>query len=77
MRVTSKGQVTIPIEIREQVGIEPGVSEVEFVVVGEVVQLRKLPSPRRRGRAVVERLMAANYHGPSTDELLSLTRERG
>jgi len=31
MRVTSKGQVTIPQEIREQFGIMPN-SEVEFVV---------------------------------------------
>jgi antitoxin PrlF len=74
MRVTSKGQVTIPIEIREQIGIEPGVSEVEFSVVGNVVQLRKVPSSTGRGRAVLERLMAAEYDGPSTDELMALTR---
>ncbi|RYE50737.1 MAG: AbrB/MazE/SpoVT family DNA-binding domain-containing protein [Hyphomicrobiales bacterium] len=30
MRVTEKGQVTIPKEIRDHLGIEPG-SEVEFV----------------------------------------------
>ncbi|MHB1467814.1 MAG: AbrB/MazE/SpoVT family DNA-binding domain-containing protein, partial [Solirubrobacteraceae bacterium] len=29
MRVTQKGQVTIPLEVRRTLGIEPG-SEVEF-----------------------------------------------
>lgn len=34
MRVTSKGQVTIPVEIRERMGIFAN-SEVDFVVQGE------------------------------------------
>ena len=38
MRVTSKGQVTIPKEIRDQLGIEPG-SEVEFVRKEDGVKL--------------------------------------
>lgn len=38
MRVTTKGQVTIPKEIRDKLGIEPG-SEVEFVVSADVVTL--------------------------------------
>lgn len=40
MRVTSKGQVTIPKEIRDHLGIGPG-SEVKFVREGDSVQLRK------------------------------------
>ena len=31
MRVTSKGQVTIPQEVREAMGIHPSETEVEFV----------------------------------------------
>ncbi|MEX0406245.1 AbrB/MazE/SpoVT family DNA-binding domain-containing protein [Aquibium sp. LZ166] len=47
MRVTSKGQVTIPKEIREQLGIQPG-SEVEFVNDNDgEVKLRLLPSVDR------------------------------
>lgn len=34
MRVTSKGQVTIPQSIREQFGIQPG-AEVRFEIDGE------------------------------------------
>lgn len=38
MRVTEKGQVTIPKPIRDKLGIVPG-SEVQFVDVGDVVRL--------------------------------------
>ncbi|MGH7782302.1 MAG: AbrB/MazE/SpoVT family DNA-binding domain-containing protein, partial [Candidatus Binatia bacterium] len=41
MRVTSKGQVTIPIEIREQLGIMPE-TELEFSVQGNRGVFRKV-----------------------------------
>jgi AbrB family looped-hinge helix DNA binding protein len=34
MRITSKGQVTIPVEIREAVGLLPG-TEVDFELEGD------------------------------------------
>jgi len=40
MRVTEKGQVTIPKHIRDRLGIEPG-SEVEFVERDSAVLLEK------------------------------------
>ena len=40
MRITSKGQVTIPVEIREQAGLLPD-TEVTFTYDGNVVQLHK------------------------------------
>ncbi|MGK6312002.1 AbrB/MazE/SpoVT family DNA-binding domain-containing protein [Neorhizobium sp. DT-125] len=40
MRVTEKGQVTIPKEIRDRLNIGPG-SEVDFVVSDEGVMLVK------------------------------------
>ncbi len=73
MRVTSKGQVTIPIEIRHRLGIDEE-SEVEFEVVGNVVQLRKVTAKGGRGRRVVNGLLATNYAGPSTEQLMALTR---
>lgn len=39
-RVTTKGQVTIPKEIREALGIEPG-DEVDFEQVGSEYRLQK------------------------------------
>lgn len=38
MRVTSKGQVTIPVDVRRALGIEPG-TDVKFVKDGNVVRL--------------------------------------
>jgi len=37
--VTSKGQVTIPLEIRQQMGVCQG-SKIEFILVGDHVELR-------------------------------------
>lgn len=76
MRVTSKGQVTIPVEIRQQLGIDSD-TEVEFEVVGNVVQLRKTTREGSRRRRVVARLLDVAYTGPSTDELMALTRGAG
>ncbi len=41
MRVTEKGQVTIPKEIRDRLGIGPG-SEVDFIASGEGAVLVKI-----------------------------------
>jgi AbrB family looped-hinge helix DNA binding protein len=58
-RVTTKGQVAIPKEIREALGIEPG-DEVTFEETGEGYTIRKKvptiadgadPFERYRGRA--------------------------
>ena len=43
--VTSKGQVTIPLEVRQQLGIRQG-SRIEFSLVGDHVELRVKSSPR-------------------------------
>jgi AbrB family looped-hinge helix DNA binding protein len=45
MRVTEKGQVTIPKEIRDRLGITPG-SNVEFVMADEGVMLVKVGDVR-------------------------------
>ena len=76
MRVTSKGQVTIPIEIRLQLDIQPE-SEVEFEVVGDVVQLRPVRGKDQRSARVLERLLATPYSGPSTEQLMALSRGDG
>jgi AbrB family looped-hinge helix DNA binding protein len=42
--VTSKGQVTIPKEVRQQLGIRQG-SRIEFLLVGDHVEMRVKSSP--------------------------------
>jgi len=71
MRVTSKGRVTIPKEIRERLGFLPG-TEVEFVWNRNAVYLIKANASR--GEKMVLRMRGAAGPGMTTDEVLSLTR---
>lgn len=74
MRVTSKGQVTIPIEIRERLGLLPE-TEVDFVVEGSSARIvRREPQPLGRGARIVGRLRGSGTVRMSTDEILALTR---
>jgi AbrB family looped-hinge helix DNA binding protein len=73
MRVTTKGQVTIPINIREKLGITPD-TEVEFFQEGDRVVLVK-----RKGTAIATRKFN-NLRGVATvkmttDEIMALTRD--
>ncbi len=74
MRITSKGQVTIPVEIRERLGLLPN-SEVEFAVEGRAVRIRKARGRKRgRGRSVVAHLRGKATSGLTTDQIMALTR---
>ena len=50
MRITSKGQVTIPKELRQQLGIRQG-SRIEFSLVGDHVEMRVRSSPASEARS--------------------------
>ncbi len=74
MRITSKGQVTIPQDIREKAGLLPN-TEVEFRMVKGRVVLVPLGKPRSPGKAAVEGLRGSLKHlRRTTDELMALTR---
>lgn len=73
MRITSKGQVTIPVTIRERLGLQPE-TEVEFEVVGKAVRIRKVRDGGGSGRTLVSRLKGKATARLSTDEILALTR---
>ena len=76
MQITSKGQVTIPQEIRNRLGLLPH-TEVEFELAGDHAVIRKAQqnqSLRGRGRLVVELLRGTADAGMSTDEIMALTR---
>jgi AbrB family looped-hinge helix DNA binding protein len=78
LRITPKGQVTIPVEIREKLGLLPR-CEVEFEVVGNAVRIRRARTRTKpsRGRSVVARLRGKGDVRMSTDEILALTRGHG
>lgn len=73
MKVTDKGQVTIPIAIRRKAGLLPN-TDVEFVVSGRNVILRKSGKARRRGGKLVAALRGRATRRLSTDEIMALTR---
>ena len=73
MRVTSKGQVTIPRNIRQKLDLASQ-SEVEFVVEGNTVVLRKSQAAPTRGKRLVETLRGRATVKMTTDEIMALTR---
>jgi AbrB family looped-hinge helix DNA binding protein len=74
MRITSKGQVTIPIKIRERTGLLPH-TEVRFEVEGNTVQIiREEKSTGRHGQRLLERMRGRATSGMSTEEIMALTR---
>jgi len=77
MRVTTKGQVTIPQAIREKLGIFPG-TEVEFILRGNSADLRKTKNKnghRSRGQRAVALLAgSATDKRFTTDEIMAMTR---
>ena len=74
MRITTKGQVTIPLEVRERLGLLPH-TEVEFTIRGNTAVLTKATGGTRRGRALVQRMRGRGSVRMSTDQILRLTRD--
>ena len=75
MRITSKGQVTIPADIREKAGLLPH-TEVAFEYDGKTVRIVRKHEQNRDGRGarVIAHLRRRGDVAMSTDEIMSLTR---
>jgi AbrB family looped-hinge helix DNA binding protein len=83
VRITTKGQVTIPQEIRDELGLLPH-TEVTFDVVDGEARLRKADDHGKgkgkgkrllRGDAVVARLQSVRPSNKlTTDEIMALMR---
>lgn len=75
MRITSKGQITIPQQVRRELGLAPG-DEVDVVVDDGAARIVPLPAGTSRGQRLVERLRGSGDVdlGMTTDELMALLR---
>jgi len=75
MRVTSKGQVTIPLAMREKTGMMPN-TEVEFELDGMAVRIKpaRRKSRQSRGEHLIAHLRGRGDVRMSTDEIMALTR---
>ena len=76
MKVTIKGQVTIPVALRERFGLNPG-TEVDFVATDGVLQVK----PRKKGRKTTSafdlwltKAAGSAKPGMTTDEIMAITR---
>ena len=82
MKLTTKCQVTVPLAVREKLGLFPG-SEVEFVVEGKAAKLvkaRKTKGTVSRGERIVARAIAnRGTANPdlTTDQIMAWTRGWG
>lgn len=76
MRLTSKGQVTIPLAIRERLGLYAN-TEVEFSVDRGGVRIVKAAKPGAKslGRQLVEHMRGRGTGTLTTDELMKLLRD--
>ena len=79
MRLTSKGQVTIPQGIRQLAGLLPG-SEVEFQFRNGQVVLEKVEvdavAQRQRVQAAIQAVAGSATAAPAlrTDDIMRMTR---
>lgn len=79
MQITSKGQVTIPQEIRNELGLLPH-TEVEFELSGDHARIRKakrVDGPGARGQRALKALRGSADARMTTEEIMALTRGSG
>jgi AbrB family looped-hinge helix DNA binding protein len=77
MQITSKGQVTIPQDVRNRLGLLPH-TEVEFEVAGDHARIRKAKPAGGvgvRGRSALKALRGTADGRMTTSEIMALTRE--
>lgn len=75
MRITSKGQVTIPLAIRRKAGLLPA-TEVEFLLRRDTVILRRARTAGRRGARLLDGMRGKATTRLTTDQIMALTRAR-
>lgn len=73
MRLNSKGQVTIPAELREKCGLRPG-DEVDVIEEDGVLRIVRREGHGTRGQRVARRMRGTAAGGMSTDEIMELLR---
>ena len=80
MRITKKGQVTIPKPIRDHLGVKPG-SEVDFIYDGHEVRVVKASRKSaaeiarlKRLHETIERMRGTSTTGLTTEDIMRMTR---
>lgn len=71
-QINGDGQVTIPADIREQLGLLPG-TEVQLEVINGTLQLHKV-STVDRGEILIQQMRGKATSRLKTDEIMQITR---
>lgn len=74
MRLNSKGQVTIPAQLRHKHGLNEG-DEVDVVEDGDKLTIVRAPHSASRGERLVAHMRGKAATTMSTDELMGLLRD--
>lgn len=73
MRLNSKGQVTIPAELRRKYALDEG-DEIEIIEVDDALQIVRREDAPRRGERLTAHMRGRATTTMSTDELMELFR---
>ncbi|MFJ1753632.1 AbrB/MazE/SpoVT family DNA-binding domain-containing protein [Kitasatospora sp. NPDC088134] len=73
MRLNSKGQVTIPADLREKCGLHPG-DEVDVIEEDGVLRIVRRVGSGTRGQRLAQRMRGTAVGGMSTDQIMELLR---
>ncbi len=76
MKITSKGQVTIPHHIRRHLGVSPG-DEVDFIIADGRVILQKSASAEDEGARAFLAMRGSAATELRTDEIMGISRGEG
>lgn len=71
-KMTDNGRLTVPVEMRKQLGLRPGSTVMLEVVDGEL-RARSIASVMKRARAMSRELLGDNV-GSAVDDLLAERR---
>lgn len=78
MRITTKGQVTIPQDVRDLVGLQPG-TDVEFIIgddgIVRVLAVNAANDAASRLTAAIAGLRGSADTAMTTDQIMALTRD--
>ena len=73
MRVSTKGQVTIPIEMRTKLSMLPD-TKFNFTLHEEGILIQKQHGSKRKGSKLLEQLSGKSRLNMSTEYIMKLTR---
>jgi AbrB family looped-hinge helix DNA binding protein len=74
VKLNSKGQVTIPAQLRERHGLHEG-DEVDVVEDGDTLRIVRVEDSETRGRRLVRKMRGRANTSMTTDQLLELLRD--